>query len=1212
MRKLPLILIIGAIFTVFFPGNGAELTSRTISKGTTVNVYDNQISTAGNVAVDSGGTLNLVGNSIKLTSGFLVRAGAKFAVNGKWDGIQPIPNNINEFVQFEIFDTRKEANCRNFSDGGALYSFKIINGKVFYSRDGVFKGEFSLSSNKSSAVFKDYISSRAGYEYSAPSFTMIAADNNRVIVKDSAMNLYWASLVLEYTNDYHDYTADESPRKSVPGSYCKVDPDEGISQLGNPYFSGDPNTHFATSGYVDTTKLTIPDVNLPGLVKLKLSSKVLYSKRPVLSTVTTTVYEATPQLNETGPILPDLMQVVVDSCRWYKIDARPPRNSTEAPLEQGNAGYTERKKAIFRELSGYMVKIGRKLLSTPDPVTGETDGQKIMSEVRAEMQSYAKDQNMPSKDLITGAEIGGCIALPFICSWLVDYLEKAKEVYEIIDKIDTATVIHVMYSVEKFYNINIDTALSRGYDSVTFSNSLDTLRGELYNTFTKGTSLEGSLKATFEDLSNSAAARIASGLGVLNLSFVLPNTLSYLPRGTTTEWKVIADGLRSWNAYFKYPGDKFIMQNNYPYKNSTNSADCKTTIQIDSIIDIGVGNISRYEHMRMHNGGELGAFFGKTDMPEAWDPQFANGQIESPLESIDGHGFVDGTTNFFMLAAIKMRDTPADNFRPAYAVLWIDEQEYFSERWRVLHPRDNAFEGLAGTMSSAFPVLSWFNRYDMGYLEERYWTPYTVLKANARMANSRYATVIAGDDAIYSNSFFWAITDQTWRWRNYPPVDSSIGESIDKKSIGIREDQTIYLKGRKVLGGKAIDGYFYQRCLGPDNTQKGAPTSYNQIPQKPIFPYTHDWNFISTDAFNAANTYYRMGMYETNGGMDPDLFSYIRRDYMPHKYKGYNPRTHIFKIKPGTQFNKIADLLRPPGTLKVLVQNEWTLEIDSLWEENNVIRKKAIPLTHPMYKQMAQKYRSPIRFVRYNDKILFSDPKNDDIKILTKPYVLIDQSTSTSQEVKQGSQAWAAPTTVTRPAQFDSVITDSSVVKTKKIDVVNTFSIDGLGKPIIKNPGFGMYIKISKTTTTTTTSRAYYPFVYYDDYYRAARFRINIKNLADLNVWAELPVDTVTVTHNGTNNTITCSFRLPNKGMNQYELQSIKIGLIKDTAATIFKTIPVSAGETTQIVTTSPISVTAAEWNDYFTDMGRAKCGTSIWVQDAFGNGNVFSCMVIK
>ena len=95
-------------------------------------------------------------------------------------------------------------------------------------------------------------------------------------------------------------------------------------------------------------------------------------------------------------------------------------------------------------------------------------------------------------------------------------------------------------------------------------------------------------------------------------------------------------------------------------------------------------------------------------------------------------------------------------------------------------------------------------------------------------------------------------------------------------------------------------------------------------------------------------------------------------------------------------------------------------------------------------------------------------------------------------------------------------------------------------------------------------------------------------------------------------NPIACSFTLPISGMSKYRLQAVKIGYIKDGTANILKTIPITVSGTTRFVTTSPVGITAPEWNDYFTDAGRAKYGTSIWVQDAFGNGNVFNSIVLQ
>ena len=114
-------------------------------------------------------------------------------------------STIEEFNAYPISDSRKEAQCHNFADNGAFYHFKITDdGKVYYSRDSVFMGEFSWDPNKSTSVYLDYKTWRnhsandSGETTTAPFFDMIAARNNRVFAySQSANSFYWAEFIKE-------------------------------------------------------------------------------------------------------------------------------------------------------------------------------------------------------------------------------------------------------------------------------------------------------------------------------------------------------------------------------------------------------------------------------------------------------------------------------------------------------------------------------------------------------------------------------------------------------------------------------------------------------------------------------------------------------------------------------------------------------------------------------------------------------------------------------------------------------------------------------------------------------------------------------------------------------------------------------------------------------------------------------------------------------
>ena len=124
------------------------------------------------------------------------------------------------------------------------------------------------------------------------------------------------------------------------------------------------------------------------------------------------------------------------------------------------------------------------------------------------------------------------------------------------------------------------------------------------------------------------------------------------------------------------------------------------------------------------------------------------------------------------------------------------------------------------------------------------------------MATSRYAIAIADENQIYTKSFFWAVTDKTWRWRNYPPINEGLGETIEQQSIQVRDDMTIYMRGKKFVNGTLYDGYWYQRLLNNKNEFIGDPIPGEKVGLKPVEGYSHKWHFMSSEAFKIADKNY--------------------------------------------------------------------------------------------------------------------------------------------------------------------------------------------------------------------------------------------------------------------------------------------------------------------------------------------------------------------
>jgi hypothetical protein len=577
---------------------------------------------------------------------------------------------------------------------------------------------------------------------------------------------------------------------------------------------------------------------------------------------------------------------------------------------------------------------------------------------------------------------------------------------------------------------------------------------------------------------------------------MMPIKTSYLAH-MVKEWSIIASGIYNWYHYFTYPSERFEMINLPTYAGDGYQ---KTQLNIKEIIGIGIANASRYEHYRMHLGGEYGSIYGKIEKPEDWQYYFASSlDPENLFDGVDGHGYVDGTCNFFMLAKIGMKVPGETGYTDRYAVLWIDEQEYFSERWHVFHPRDNAFEGLPATFISAFPCLTWFNGINMSDFESTFGTPYSNLTCNARMTTSGTATIVADNDRIYSGSFFWAVTDATWRTREYPSLLP--GESIDKTSLKIRDDMTIYFKGAKKVDGAPVKGYWYQKYLPPDNSKPGVL----RVGGMPTEGYTHPWSFAAQDAFEYMNAHcYKTGVYETSVPALTDPSQH-------YGYKGYKPHTHVFKFK--------GPIVASNGT-SYSPSAFFSNHFDS--ENCYVLLKDATGqkvMTHPMYKDMDANFTKSLTItfqnVSYDGGIYatYSNIRNEDIKLLTSVGVWL----------------------YIRPLHGGSVYT----IKTTDIE--------------------------------------------------------------DLDVWADAPINQIDITHNS--GTSTFGFRFTLLNPERYLLTSLKVGYIKNGLPTILTTVPL-APPTSGVYTSLNNYISQSNWETFLSDKGRALYGTSVWVEDAFGNGN--------
>jgi hypothetical protein len=288
-------------------------------------------------------------------------------------------------------------------------------------------------------------------------------------------------------------------------------------------------------------------------------------------------------------------------------------------------------------------------------------------------------------------------------------------------------------------------------------------------------------------------------------------------------------------------------------------------ISFSKVLDIGVGNVHLFQNYQKNVGCEMQA---QVDVPfyiELY--QFFNGPIA------DGDGYCDGTINYY---ALVQNDK-------GFALLFQDEQAYFSKRWRLVGPDDDA-----GAMFSLMHDLSSQTLYHWD--REKYWSPFDSpqhINAQSRLAVSAQVLLVTGIDPvskrwkIYSINASWGTMDRTWRWREMPPgceakllaapdvetippIPQTDGEQLPPsdtvypQTIRLRDDMTINLKGTHNF----VVGRWCQRYLPLDNTLMPAKEALVIGRQMPATGYTHGWKFMPEATFQLVDKFQFFGAYD--------------------------------------------------------------------------------------------------------------------------------------------------------------------------------------------------------------------------------------------------------------------------------------------------------------------------------------------------------------
>jgi hypothetical protein len=313
-------------------------------------------------------------------------------------------------------------------------------------------------------------------------------------------------------------------------------------------------------------------------------------------------------------------------------------------------------------------------------------------------------------------------------------------------------------------------------------------------------------------------------------------------------------------------------------------AEKRFAIQYSQALDIGIGSSHWSENWQTHFGGEIHALLAPRPLFQGeryslTQYRFLNGPV------IDGDAFNDGTTNFYMMVKLGPPGASGAGYLQRYAILWFDEQTYFTQRYRLVHPTDDILGDLFSLQHYLRDNPEWYD-----FHLAKYWCPFRadLINDDSRMVLRRNVIVVTGKDQqrheIYTIVFNYGLCDHSWRWRLFPQgehvlVNAAIAQDQDPQlpadviggsanayvvvnTIDIRDDTMLHVRGslRSPVTQTLRVGRWVQRYLPADC--RHVPERHELTGQKPAVGFDHKWDFVSEPAYQRADRFYQFGVYE--------------------------------------------------------------------------------------------------------------------------------------------------------------------------------------------------------------------------------------------------------------------------------------------------------------------------------------------------------------